>query len=53
MAQLYSYQESSLINFITNASLNPDIETVDVRRIEKKSRDNKYYLDVIIYFKKA
>ncbi len=53
LAQLYSYQESSLINFITNASLNPDIKSIDVRRIEKKSRDNKYYLDVVISFKQS
>lgn len=53
VAQLYSYQESSLVDFITNASLNPDIDSVDVRRIEKKSRDNKYYLDVVINFKNS
>lgn len=51
-AQLYSYQEQSLIDFITNAGLNPDIEYVNVQKIEKKTKDNKYYLDVTIFFKK-
>ena len=51
-AQLDSYQEQSLIDFITNAGLNPDIEYVNVQKIEKKTKDNKYYLDVTIFFKK-
>ncbi len=51
-AQLYSFQEQSLIDFITNVGLNPDVESVNVQKIEKKAKDNKYFLDVTIFFKK-
>jgi len=49
---LYTYQEDSIISFITNLTLNPDIDSVDVRRIEKKAKDNKYYVDISLTFKK-
>lgn len=51
-SKLYSYQEDSLVNFVTNASLNPDIHDVSVERIEKRTKDSKYYLDAVISFKK-
>ncbi|HWS48455.1 MAG TPA: hypothetical protein VN174_00210 [Candidatus Methanoperedens sp.] len=53
MAQLYSYQEGPLVNFITNAKLNPDIAGVEVQKIEKKTRDSKFYISVAITFKKV
>jgi hypothetical protein len=49
---LYTYQEDSIISFITNLTLNPDIDSVNVRRIEKKAKDNKYYVDISLTFKK-
>jgi len=49
---LYTYQEDSVVSFITNLTLNPDIDSVDVRRIEKKAKDNKYYVDISLTFKK-
>lgn len=51
-AQLYSYQETSIVDFITNAKLNPDISNVEVQKIEKKTKDSKYYISVSINFKK-
>lgn len=52
-AQLYTYQESAIIGFITNAKLNPDISNVEVQKIEKKTKDNKYYMSVMVTFKKV
>lgn len=51
-AQLFSYQEGSIVDFINNAKLNPDISTIDVQKIEKKTKDSKYYLSVLVTFKK-
>lgn len=48
---MYSYQENSLIDMIVNLTLNPDITTVDIRKIEKKSKDSKYFVDISIKFK--
>lgn len=48
---LYSYREDSLVNMIVNFSLNPEISTVDIRKIEKKSKDSKYYVDISLNFK--
>ncbi|MBP6989527.1 PilN domain-containing protein [Candidatus Shapirobacteria bacterium] len=49
---LYAYEENPIVDFIVNLKLNPDIETVDVKRIEKKPKDGKYYLDIFVVFKK-
>jgi len=51
--QLYSYQEDAIVNFITNLKLNPDIDGVEVQKIEKKTKDSKYYLNIALTFKKA
>jgi hypothetical protein len=53
IAQLYTYQESSIASFITNAKLNPDVSDVEVQKIEKKTKDNRYYMNVSIAFKKV
>ena len=53
MIQLYSYQENAIVNFITNLKLNPDISNVEVSKIEKKTKDSKYYLNVSLIFKKV
>lgn len=47
---LYSYQEDSLVNTIVNMSLNSWISSVDIRRIEKKTKDTKYYVDLSLKF---
>jgi hypothetical protein len=45
-----AYSEKSLVDFLTNLMLNPDIKTVDIGNIEKKIRDNKYTLTLNITF---
>lgn len=45
------FREESIINFITNLTLNPDIDSVDIKKIEKKPRENKYSIDVSVVFK--
>ena len=50
--ELYSYQEDSIVDFITNLKLNPDISSVDVQKIEKKTKDSKYYLSLSLTFLK-
>ncbi|MFA5025199.1 MAG: PilN domain-containing protein [Candidatus Shapirobacteria bacterium] len=51
--KLYSYQEDSIGNLIANIKLNPDIANVDVQRIEKKTKDSRYYLNIAVFFKKV
>lgn len=48
---LNAYQESSIINFITNLILNPRIKSVDVNTIEKKPKDVKYIVNLTVSFK--
>jgi Tfp pilus assembly protein PilN len=50
--ELYTYQEDSLVSFINNLRLNPDIDSVNVQKIEKKTKDSKYYLNIDLLFKK-
>lgn len=50
---LISYQEESIISFITNLVVNPDIQTVEVNRIEKKSKDSRYLVTVSVTFKQS
>lgn len=49
-AELYSYQEDVIVDFIANLKLNPDINSVQVQKIEKKTKDSRYYLDVSLTF---
>lgn len=51
--ELYSYQEDAIVNFISNLKLNPDIDSVEVQKIEKKTKDSKYYLSIALTFKKS
>ncbi len=51
LVSIYSYQEDSLVNLIVNLSQNPNIATVDIRKIEKKSKDAKYFVDIFLKFK--
>lgn len=47
---LYSYQEDSLVNTIVNLSLSPVIKSIDIQKIEKKSKDSKYFVDLSLQF---
>ncbi len=48
----FSYQEDIIIDFIVNLKLNPDISSVNVQKIEKKTKDSKFYLSLSLSFKK-
>jgi len=50
--EAFSYQEDVVIDFIVNLKLNPDISSVNVQKIEKKTKDSKFYLTLLITFKK-
>jgi len=49
-ASLIAYREESIVDFITNLMLNPNIETVEITRIEKKAKENNYSLSIYIIF---
>jgi len=49
---LISYREQSIVDFITNLVINPDIKTVKVQKIEKKIKDSRYLVQVTVTFKK-
>lgn len=48
---LIAYKEESIVFFITNLMLNPDIDQVDVNRIEKKEKENQYSISLTLFFK--
>ncbi len=50
---LTAYTEASIVDFITNLTLNPDIESVDLNQIDKRSRENKYSISISLVFKTA
>ncbi len=52
-ASLMAFSEDSIINFITNLMLNPDIETVKINQIEKKSQENNYSISFTVTFKNS
>ena len=47
---VYVYQESSIVDFVTNLILNPQIGTVNIRSIEKKPKDTKYIVSLTLSF---
>lgn len=47
---LYSYREDSLVDMIVSLSLNPDISNVNIKKIEKKDKDSKYFVDMTLIF---
>lgn len=47
---LTAFQESSIVDFITNLIVNPKIKSVDVQKIEKKPNDTKYLVSLSISF---
>ncbi len=50
---LISYKEESIVDFITNLIVNPDIQSVEVQRIEKKPKDSRYLVKILLTFKKT
>ncbi len=50
---LISYKEESIVDFITNLVVNPNIQTVKVQRIEKKPKDSRYIIQISLVFKKS
>jgi len=52
-ASLTAYNEDSIVSFISNLMLNPDIQNVDVDKIEKKDKENNYSVSVSLVFKNS
>ncbi len=49
---LFAYQEESIVNFITNLILNPETDSVNVKSIQKNSKENFYRVSISLTFKK-
>ncbi|MFA6184818.1 MAG: hypothetical protein WCT51_02440 [Candidatus Shapirobacteria bacterium] len=49
-ASLTAYKEESIVSFITNLTLNSDINQVYVTKIEKKEKENQYLISIVLYF---
>jgi hypothetical protein len=47
---LTAYKEESIVDFITNLTVNPDISSVRIDKIEKKSQENNYSINVSLVF---
>jgi hypothetical protein len=52
-ASLIAFNETSIITFINNLTLNPDIETVKINQIEKKQQENNYSISISVVFKNS
>jgi len=50
-ASLIAFNETSLILFINNLTLNPNIESVRINQIEKKQQENNYLVNISVVFK--
>ena len=50
---LFSFQETSIINFISNLILNPKVASVNVEKIERKPKEAKYLVDLSLVFHKG
>jgi hypothetical protein len=50
---LTAYKEESIVSFITNLMVNPDIDQVNVNKIEKKEKENQYSVSLTLLFKSA
>jgi hypothetical protein len=53
MASLTAFKEDSIVNFITNLMVNPDIQTVTINQIEKKPKENNYSISISVVFKNS
>lgn len=49
---VYAFQETSIVDFITNLLLNPSFSSVSVNTIEKKPKDAKYTINLALIVKK-
>lgn len=47
---LSALSEDSMVNFISNLTLSPDIKTVNVTSIEKKPKESTYTLNILVVF---
>lgn len=47
---LTSNKESSIVDFIANLSVNPDIKSVNVESIEKKQKETRYTVSISLVF---
>lgn len=50
-ASLIAFNEKSLVSFINNLTLNPNIENVKINQIEKKQQENNYLINISVVFK--
>ena len=48
---LIAFREESIVSFITNLMLNPDIDQVNVNKIEKREKENTYSILITLFFK--
>ena len=48
---LISFNEEAIIDFITNLTVNENIQTVDVKSIEKRTKENQYSVRLFLVFK--
>ena len=48
---LIAYKEEDIVSFVTNLMLNPDIDQVNVNKIEKKEKENQYSISLTLLFK--
>ena len=49
-ASLIAVDENSIVDFISNLMLNPEIRTVEISKIEKKPRENNYTVSITLVF---
>jgi len=50
---LYAFKETSIVDFITNLMANSKISSVDIKTIEKKTREDKYTVNLSLIFSKS
>jgi len=48
---LIAYREESIVSFVTNLMLNPEIDQVNINKIEKKEKENQYSISLTLFFK--
>lgn len=46
-----AFKESSIIDFIVNLTLNPNIQKVNILQIEKKPKNTQYFVDLDLVYK--
>jgi hypothetical protein len=52
-ASLAAFNEASIITFINNLALNPNIESININQIEKKQQENNYSIIISVIFKNS